>query len=341
MKSLIFILSLFFCVIASANSVTYTPDGFGGYRGSNGINYSPDGYGGFRGTNGSNCKQDYYGVISCSDGNQNGNIGWGAITNSMSGIGTSIGKSFSNSNSGSSNNARMVEFMEYVRKAQEANTFNPPVQFSGKWREVYRGADDKAFYIDEETIMRGGDSVFYWELRNNPLSGMDGEKSVATYNEADCSLMAYKLLSLNLYRQKMGKSFIKKISAKPDREWSYTDPKYISHEIVEQACTLSSNDSVDLSCEGEDGAFALTIYPSTKKFRKTEAGLEDIGGYEEKGQEIYWNKIVDGGTKFNYSLNRLSGRFSLSPQFYSLERNTWDPAPFEMLFQCKRGESLF
>jgi len=231
--------------------------------------------------------------------------------------------------------------MEEIRKAQEANSFKPPVQFSGKWKEVTSSTDGTTFYIDENTLMRGGDSVFYWELTDKPKPDTFGDRSSASYHEADCNLMAYKLLTLNTYKQQMARNLTNKIEYRPDKEWKYTDPKYVSHAIVEQACTLSSNDSVDLSCEGEDGAFSLTIYPSTKKFRKLEVTVEDLGSYKENGEEIYWHKIGGGGTKYNYSLNRVSGQFSLSPQLYSLETFTWDPATFEMLFQCSKEDALF
>ena len=114
------LLLLLFSILLSVNSyanVTYTPDGFGGYRSSNGTNYYSDGFGGLRGSDGTNCTKDMFGNIRCS--NQSGSYanpdtsGWGAITNSMGGIGTSIGKSFgnSNSNSGSSSNPQMDKFM--------------------------------------------------------------------------------------------------------------------------------------------------------------------------------------------------------------------------------------
>ena len=262
------LLLLLFSILLSVNSyanITYTPDGFGGYRGSNGVNYTSDGFGGLRGSNGSNCTTDMFGNIRCS--NQSGSYanpdtsGWGAITNSMGGIGTSIGKSFGNTNSRSGSNPRINQLMEEIRKAQEANSFKPPVQFSGKWKEVTSSADGTTFYIDENTLMRGGDSVFYWELTDKPKPDTFGDRSSASYHEADCNLMADKRLTLNTYKQQMARNLTNKIEYRPDKEWNYTDPKYISHAIVEEVCTLSSNDSVDLSCEGEDGAFSLTIYP--------------------------------------------------------------------------------
>ena len=343
------LLLLLFSILLSVNSyanITYTPDGFGGYRGSNGVNYTSDGFGGLRGSNGSNCTTDMFGNIRCS--NQSGSYanpdtsGWGAITNSMGGIGTSIGKSFgnSNSNSGSSYNPRINQLMEEIRKAQEANSFKPPVQFSGKWKEVTSSADGTTFYIDENTLMRGGDSVFYWELTDNTKTGPQQDRSTASYNEASCDLMANKFLTLNLYRQQMGRSLIKKIEYRPDKEWNYTDPGYISHAIIEEVCILSSNDSVNLSCEGEGEAFSLTIYPSSKKLREEGDG-GDLDSYKENGEEIYWNSIIYGVAKLNYSLNRVSGWLSSSYQPYSLEKNTWDPVKYEMLYQCSKEDALF
>ena len=108
------LLLLLFSILLSANSyanVTYTPDGFGGYRSSDGISWTPDGFGGLRGSNGVHCKQDLYGTIKCSGGNQNNqnnqnNNGWNNITNAYGGIGASFGQALGElfSSFGQSNN---------------------------------------------------------------------------------------------------------------------------------------------------------------------------------------------------------------------------------------------
>ena len=353
MKRLIFILSLSFCVIASANSVTYTPDGFGGYRGSNGINYSPDGYGGFRGTNGSNCKQDYYGVISCSDGNQNGNIGWGAVTNAMGGIGSSIG----NSQSNSSSVTRVKEIMDYLDRAKEANSFKPPVQFSGKWKKITSSKDGSTtFYIDKETIMRGNDSVFYWQLNDNSKPDPFGDRSATTYNQADCNLMAYKQLTLTTYEQQMARQLTKVIDYLPDKEWTYAKSGYINYAILEEACgknKIQVEQEINLNCESEELDLFLSIYPATKEFglykgRKqyVENGnfidFIDFLDHPEKGKEFF---------KMKYSLNRLTGELSeltyAKSGVFSMLVDGMLYMPYESepirnsQFICKNNASLF
>ena len=323
------LLLLIFSILLSVNSyanVTYTPDGFGGYRSSNGTNYYSDGFGGLRGSDGTNCTKDMFGNIRCS--NQSGSYanpdtsGWGAITNSMGGIGTSIGKSFgnsnSNSNSGSSYNPRINQLMEEIRKAQEANSFKPPVQFSGKWKEVTSSKDGSTtFYIDTETLMRGGDSVFYWQLNDNSKPDPFGDRSAATYNQADCNLMSYKQLTLTTFKQQMARQLTKVIDYLPAKEWTYTKPGYINESIVEEVCGKNiipveeEEEEIWLTCRG-DITINFDIYPKTKEFRLYKGKKK----YTEEGDFISFIDFIDHPEedikewlKVENRLNRITGEF--------------------------------
>jgi len=369
MKKLLLIL---FSLLISFNSyanISYTPDGFGGYRGSNGVNYTPDGFGGIRGSNGTNCTSDMFGNIRCSGGSGSSNSysnpdtsGWGAITNSMSGIGTSIGKSFGNL----TNSQKKAQLAEAIRQAQEAsstrkaNSFKPPVQFSGKWKKVTISTDDSTYYIDENTLMRGKDSVFYWALSDDPKPDTFGDRSWATYNQADCNLMAYKRLTLNTYKQSMARQLTSQIEHSPDKEWNFPSPRTVKYTMVKEACGKNTipveeveEEEIWLTCKG-DITINLTIYPETKEFRLyngkkkyTEEGdfinfIDYIDHQEEEDNKKYWkdeNKLNRITGKFTQLSYRKSGTLSFDPDTKTLVsiyefRDKWE-------YQCSKEDPLF
>ncbi|MDB4140445.1 hypothetical protein N9746_08070 [Candidatus Thioglobus sp.] len=332
MKKLLLILFISFGTSVLANSITYTPT-FGniygnGYVGSNGTTYTPtfgNSYGkGLSGSDGTECIPDFGGGMTCTNNSSNSyNIsnptGWGAITNSMSGIGSNIGKSFgsSNRNSGSNYNPQMDKFMEEIRKAQEANSFKPPVQFSGKWKEVTSSKDGSTtFYIDTETLMRGGDSVFYWQLNDNSKPDPFGDRSAATYNQADCNLMSYKQLTLTTFKQQMARQLTKVIDYLPAKEWTYTKPGYINESIVEEVCgkniiPVEEEEVIWLTCRG-DITINFDIYPKTKEFRLYKGKKK----YTEEGDFISFIDFIDHPEedikewlKVENRLNRITGEF--------------------------------
>ena len=326
MKKLLLLLFSLMLSINSYANVTYTPDGFGGYRSSNGVNYSSDGFGGLRGSDGTNCTSDMFGNIRCSGGSGSSNSysnpdtsGWGAITNSMGGIGSSIGKSFGNL----TNSQKKAQLAEAIRQAQEAsstrkaNSFKPPVQFSGKWKKVTSGSDGSTYYIDENTLMRGKDSVFYWVLEDNSKSDTFGDRSFATYNQADCNLMAYKRLTLNTYKQSMARQLTSQIEHLPDKEWNYTEPKYVKYIMVKEACGKNiipveeEEEEIWLTCKG-DITINFDIYPKTKEFRLYKGKKK----YTEEGDFISFIDFIDHPEedikewlKVENRLNRITGEF--------------------------------
>ena len=326
------LLLLLFSILLSVNSyanVTYTPDGFGGYRSSNGVNYSSDGFGGLRGSDGTNCTSDMFGNIRCSGGSGSSNSysnpdtsGWGAITNSMGGIGSSIGKSFGNL----TNSQKKAQLAEAIRQAQKAsstrkaNSFKPPVQSSGKWKKVTSSSDGSTYYIDENTLMRGKDSVFYWALEDNPKSNTFGNRSFATYNQADCNLMAYKRLTLNTYKQSMARQLTSQIEHSPDKEWNYSAPQKVKYTMVKEACGKNiipaeekEEEEIWLSCES-DITITLRIYPETKEFIL----FRDRMKYSEDGDFINFVDFIDHPDekdnkkylKYENKLNRITGKFT-------------------------------
>jgi len=165
MKKLLLLLFLSFGFIESAIAVTYTPDGYGGYRDSNGITYTPDGYGGMRGSNGSTCKKNYYGVITCSGGNQNsGNSGWGAVTNSSNDIGASFGAALGKlfSSSGQSNNS--MEGTPYMNRGTSYKFSN------GNWS----GSDGMKCKMKSDINWSCNNGVSYQMCGQGKFCGVDG-----------------------------------------------------------------------------------------------------------------------------------------------------------------------
>ena len=337
------LLLLLFSLLISFNSyanITYTPDGSGGYYGSDGTNWTTDSYGNLNGSDGTNCNQNSFGTINCYGGSLdnggNSQQGWDNITKGMGQAGTNLGEAlggiFSNSkqtnnqtitNSGSSYNPRVAQLMEDIRKAQEANSFKPPVQFSGKWKKVTSNSDGSiSFYIDEETFMKGDDSVFYWQLNDNSKTDPFGDRSATSYNLADCNLMAYKMLTLNTYKQPMAKQLSSKIEWKPDTEWNYPKIKYINYAIVKEVCGKNiipveeEEEEIWLTCKGIYLTKNLSIYPETKEFIL----YSDRIKYSEDGDFINFVDYIDDLPitadsrkkilKYELKLNRITGKLT-------------------------------
>jgi len=373
---------ILFSLLISFNSyanITYTPDGSGGYYGSDGTNWTTDSYGNLNGSDGTNCNQNSFGTINCYGGSLdnggNSQQGWDNITKGMGQAGTNLGKAlggiFSNSkqtitNSGT-NSQKKAQLAEAIRQAQEAsstrkaNSFKPPVQFSGKWKKVTSSSDGSTYYIDENTLMRGKDSVFYWALDDYSKSDTFGDRSKATYNQADCNLMAYKRLTLNTYKQSMARQLTSQIEHLPDKEWNYTEPKYVKYIMVKKACGKNiipveeeEEEEIWLTCKG-DITINLTIYPETKEFRLykgkkkyTEAGdFINFIDYIDHPDEKYNKKNY---FKYENKLNRITGKFT-QLDFRKTGTIDYDPDTKTFVsnyepgnnweYQCSKEDTLF
>jgi hypothetical protein len=165
-KPLLFVL-ICLAFIGSAIAVSYTPDGFGGYRGSDGTRWTPDGFGGLRGSNGVYCKQDYYGNINCSGGNQNNqnNNGWNDITNASGGIGASFGQALGELFSSFSQPKKNTQTL----KKNNTGLSTPP-------KEGYDYFPGKSFYKQDDfpgnRIYEQG-TIWTWKGKNgNDSDGM-------------------------------------------------------------------------------------------------------------------------------------------------------------------------
>jgi len=101
-------------------------------------------------------------------------------------------------------------------------TISPP-NFAD-WTRVSTTPYGDGSWVDFESIRKHGGYVYYWDMQNylQPL-GDAGVLSTTAYNQGDCGLFRFKILSFNSYKQPKGEGAPNTYSPK-NPEWKYPTP---------------------------------------------------------------------------------------------------------------------
>ena len=84
---------------------------------------------------------------------------------------------------------------------------------------------ETTFYVDFETIKKGGGSVYYWSLGDYLKPDLWGYLSLKVYFEVHCGVpRKYRGLSFLAYRESMGKGSKATDSNPKEPEWAYPPP---------------------------------------------------------------------------------------------------------------------
>ena len=74
----------------------------------------------------------------------------------------------------------------------------------GEWTEVSRGENGRIYYVDFDRIRKIDGYVYWWELIDLAKPSPHGDLSRKTYNQGDCKLFRYKILSSSFHKEPMG-----------------------------------------------------------------------------------------------------------------------------------------
>ena len=115
----------------------------------------------------------------------------------------------------------------------------------GKWSHIVSSGGDEGsgFYVDNETIIKKDDYIFYWELHDysSYMNVSDNDSTpimiVAVYKQLDCSSKRMKYLSVKYYQQNMGQKFHESEDAS-HMGWQYEPPGSAGYIIANYVCEL-------------------------------------------------------------------------------------------------------
>jgi len=104
------------------------------------------------------------------------------------------------------------------------------------WIKVSENENDTAFYVDFERIRKVDGYVYWWELIDLAKPSPHGDLSRKTYNQGDCKLFRYKVLSSSIHTEPMGGG-IGDAENKPDTEWTYPFPNTVDELSLKEVCS--------------------------------------------------------------------------------------------------------
>ena len=118
-----------------------------------------------------------------------------------------------------------------------------PFNSYGEWVHLGDGADEGvnkgfSFYLDNETVKKHDEFVYYWTLTDALVPTVYGDLSWKTYTQGDCDVNRFKTLGRYWYTQPMGKGPTSEINTDLT-EWAYTIPESVNYYSLTYACLLA------------------------------------------------------------------------------------------------------
>ena len=105
-----------------------------------------------------------------------------------------------------------------------------------EWTRV-GDVDGNTYYVDLERIRKHDGYVYYWTLGNYLKPMKSGAWSVKVYQQADCKLFRFKILSFSSYKEPMGDGTAETDNT-PDKDWKYPPPNSAAETILKTVCSL-------------------------------------------------------------------------------------------------------
>ena len=110
--------------------------------------------------------------------------------------------------------------------------------YGEKWFDVSSDANGTTYYLDGDSIKKNGGYVYHWEMEDLLKPDEYGIMSVKRYEQSDCGVNRYKILSLYVYYQPMGRGISKTIPL-PSPEWKYPPSSSVAGLILGAICSLN------------------------------------------------------------------------------------------------------
>jgi hypothetical protein len=104
-----------------------------------------------------------------------------------------------------------------------------------EWTKVGKSVKGDTSYVDFERMRKHDGYVYYWNLTDYLKPDEDGDLSFKTYNQVDCELFRYKVLSWSFHKEPMGGDTGDTLN-ESDKEWRYPPPNSSIEFILKQVC---------------------------------------------------------------------------------------------------------
>ena len=105
------------------------------------------------------------------------------------------------------------------------------------WTKVDESVKGNTFYVDFERIRKHGGYVYWWDLSDYLKPTKYGDLSSKVYNQGDCKLFRYKVLSTSLHKEPMGGGTGKSVPVpEKHKDWKYSSPDSSGEEVLKSVC---------------------------------------------------------------------------------------------------------
>ena len=113
-----------------------------------------------------------------------------------------------------------------------------PLPSIAEWKLVGSSVSPvRNYYVDFERIRKGDGYVFYWEMVDYKKPNNFGDLSTISLKQVDCRLLKYKFIKDMYFIQNRGQGKISHSSDKPDKKWSFVNPKSIGEIVLKKICS--------------------------------------------------------------------------------------------------------
>ena len=111
-----------------------------------------------------------------------------------------------------------------------------------EWTEVVKDVDGNTYYVDYERIKKHDGYVYFWYLSDLLKPDSKGDLSYKSYNQGDCNLFRYKIVSDFFYKESMGQGTPVSNNV-PDKNWRYPPPGSSMETILKRVCSFVKRNS--------------------------------------------------------------------------------------------------
>ena len=106
------------------------------------------------------------------------------------------------------------------------------------WTKVSKNVDGTTFYVDYERIRKHGGYVYFWGLADYLKPTKFGDLSSKRYQQGDCKLFRYKVLTYYFYKEPMGEGTPELAQPEGDtKNWRYSPPNSSIESILKKVCS--------------------------------------------------------------------------------------------------------
>ena len=105
-----------------------------------------------------------------------------------------------------------------------------------EWKKVSKNVKENTYYVDFERIRKHGGYVYFWRLSDYLKPSPQGSLSVKIYNQGDCKLFRFKILSASFHKEPMGGGTGDSVNPE-NPEWEYPPPESTTETVLKFVCS--------------------------------------------------------------------------------------------------------